>query len=69
MPPLAYAADFFWGAILLMVSAWCQCRLTMRCSEPYYHKVLSRGRPSPARGLAPRARVLMRRRAVAELGS
>jgi hypothetical protein len=33
------------------------------------HKVLGRGRPSPAHGLLSRARVLMRRRAVAELGS
>jgi hypothetical protein len=32
-------------------------------------KLLGRGRPSPEHGLAPRARVLMRRRAVAELGS
>jgi hypothetical protein len=33
------------------------------------HKVLGRGRPSPARGLMPRARVLIRWRAAAELGS
>jgi hypothetical protein len=33
------------------------------------HKVLGRGRPNSARGLLPRARVLMRWRAVAELGS
>jgi hypothetical protein len=33
------------------------------------HKVLGRGRPSPARGLLPRARVLKGQRAVAELGS
>jgi hypothetical protein len=33
------------------------------------HKVLGRGRPSLPRGLLPRARVLMRWRAAAELGS
>jgi hypothetical protein len=33
------------------------------------HKVLSRGRPSLPRGLLPRARVLMRWRAAAELDS
>jgi hypothetical protein len=33
------------------------------------HKVLGRGRPSLTRGLAPRARVLIGWRAVAELGS
>jgi hypothetical protein len=33
------------------------------------HKVLGRGRPNSARGLLPRARVLMRWRAAAELGS
>jgi hypothetical protein len=33
------------------------------------HKVLGRGRPSPSRGLLPRARVLNGQRAVAELGS
>jgi hypothetical protein len=33
------------------------------------HKVLGRGRPSPAHGLLPRARVLTRWRAAAELGS
>ena len=44
-------------------------RLTRRCSEPHHHKVLGRGRLSHALGLAPRARVLIRWRAVAELGS
>jgi len=34
-----------------------------------HDKVLGRGRPSSARGLAPRARVLIGWRAVAELGS
>jgi hypothetical protein len=33
------------------------------------HKVLGRGRPSLPRGLLPRARVLMRWRAAAELDS
>jgi hypothetical protein len=33
------------------------------------HKVLGRGRPSPAHGLLPRARVLKRWRAAADLGS
>ena len=33
------------------------------------HKVLGRGRPSLPRGLLPRARVLIRWRAAAELGS
>jgi hypothetical protein len=33
------------------------------------HKVLGRGRPSPAHSLLPRARVLIRWRAAAELGS
>jgi hypothetical protein len=33
------------------------------------HKVLGRGRPKPAQGLLPRARVLIRWRAAAELGS
>jgi len=33
------------------------------------HIVLGRGRPGTTRGLPPRARVLMRWRAVAELGS
>jgi hypothetical protein len=33
------------------------------------YKVLGRGRPSPAHGLVPRARVLIRWRAAAELGS
>src|SRR5690606_31606745 len=46
-----------------------RCRLTRRCSEPHHHKVLGRGRPSEERGLAPRARVLKRTRAVAELSS
>jgi hypothetical protein len=44
-------------------------RLTRRCSEPHHHKLLSRGRPSFPRGSLPRARVLIRWRAVAELGS
>jgi hypothetical protein len=44
-------------------------RLTRRCSEPHYHKVLGRGRFGVVIDQVVRARVLKGQRAVAELDS
>jgi len=44
-------------------------RPTRRCSEPWTHKVLGRGRSGAVLEQVMRARVLIGRRAVAELSS
>ena len=50
--------------------AWLKSRrLTWRCSEPHHYKVLGRGRRAESAHERWRARVLKRRRAVAELSS